>query len=142
MNRDQPMPIRDPNQMWAEACALLAEAERLQRQFFRPVPKASAPTWEPPVDMLETASSLQITVALPGVAPERLEVHLAGGQLIVSGLRPLPVQRQGVRVHRLELPHGRFERRIPLPAGHYELAGHGLIHGCLQLNLRKIRGNP
>ncbi|MEZ5476443.1 MAG: Hsp20/alpha crystallin family protein [Thiolinea sp.] len=110
----------------------------MQRQYFRPS-SAQRPTWEPPVDMLETIDSLLITVALPGVAPERVEVHLNGGQLVVSGMRPLPRPGQSqLRIHRLELPYGRFERRIPLPPGHYELSSHGLQHGCLTLNLRKL----
>jgi HSP20 family protein len=132
------MPYRHPNQMWTEAFALLADAERLQRQFFRPAPAAQTPTWEPPVDLLETRDAVLVTVALPGVAPERVEVHLNGGQLMVSGVRPLPRPAQAMRIHRLELPYGRFERRIPLPPGHYELLSHVLKHGCLQLNLRKL----
>lgn len=131
------MPFRSNNRIWSEAFELLAEAERLQRQCFRPVP-AQTPTWEPPVDLIETRDAVLATVALPGVAPERVEVHINNGQLIVSGMRPLPQHMQGVRLHRLELPYGRFERRIPLPAGHYELSSHTIRHGCLQLHLRKL----
>ncbi len=132
------MSFRRNPPVWAEAFEMLAEAERLQRQCFRPS-SAHSPSWEPPVDVLETADALLITVALPGVAPERVEVHLSGGQLVISGMRPLSRPAQGrVRIHRLELPYGRFERRIPLPPGHYELTQHGLLHGCLQLNLHKI----
>lgn len=132
------MPYRNPDTMWTEAFAMLAEAERLQRQFFRPSQAAQKPTWEPPVDLIETRDALLATVALPGVAPERVEVHLSGGHLVVSGVRPLPQQMQGARIHRLELPYGRFECRIRLPAGHYELLSHVLKYGCLQLHLRKL----
>lgn len=131
------MSFRHSNRMWSNAFELLAEAERLQRQCFRPLP-AQTPTWEPPVDLIETRDALLVTVALPGVEPERVEVHLNSGQIMVSGVRPLPRQMQSVRIHRLELPYGRFERRILLPPGQYELTSHALKHGCLQLNLRKI----
>ena len=131
------MPFRPDNRIWSEAFELLAEAERLQRQCFRPR-AAHTPTWEPPVDLIETRDAMLVTVALPGVAPERVEVHLNSGQLVVSGVRPLPNPLPGARIHRLELPYGRFERRIPLPAGHYELASHTIRHGCLHLNLRKL----
>lgn len=133
------MSSRHINQMWLEACELLSEAERLQKQFFRPNNTGRTPVWEPPIDLLETHDGLFITVALPGVAPEGVEVSLHGGNLVVSGVRPLPMRAQGGRIHRLEMPYGRFERRIPLPAGHYELVAHGLVHGCLQLNLKKLR---
>lgn len=136
------MPYPTNKSIWAEAFEMLNQAERLQRQCFRPVARQK-PTWEPPVDMMETSDSLLITVALPGVSPERVEVHLSGGRLIVSGTRPLPrpVQhstRHSVHIHRLELPYGNFERSITLPPGQYELTSHGLLHGCLHLNLNKI----
>ena len=45
--------MRDPkNQMWAEACAMLKQAEALHRQFFEPSREAAR--WEPPVDVFET----------------------------------------------------------------------------------------
>ena len=64
--------MRDPkHQMWAEACALLKQAEQLHRQFFEPAREgARAARWEPPVDMFETERELWIIAALPGVAPE------------------------------------------------------------------------
>ena len=132
------MPYRPIKSGWTEAFELLQEAERLQRQCFRRITRQN-PTWEPPVDVLETPESLLITVALPGVAPERVEVHLSGGWLIVSGTRPPSRSaRHNAHIHRLELPYGHFERSIPLPSGQYELADHGLLHGCLHLHLRKI----
>jgi HSP20 family molecular chaperone IbpA len=81
---------------------------------------------------------LYLTIALPGVDAQRIEVHLNGGHLVVSGFRPLPALARGAQIHRLELPYGRFERRIALPAGQYELTTHKLQHGCLQINLHKV----
>jgi HSP20 family molecular chaperone IbpA len=128
------MPTRDPAVwMWAEACELLDRAERLQRQFFRP---ARAAAWEPPADVFETEQDLLILVALPGVAPDRLEVGIVDGAVIVVGERPLPAEARAV-IRRLEIPHGRFERRIALPAGRYEVAQRELANGCLVLRLRK-----
>ena len=41
--------------MWSEACEMLARADRLHRELFRPAHSpARQPTWEPPVDILET----------------------------------------------------------------------------------------
>ena len=41
-------------------------------------------------------------------------------------------------IHRLEMPHGCFERRIGLPPGRYELGRSDLADGCLTLTLRKL----
>jgi HSP20 family protein len=130
--------------MWAEASDLLDRAERLQRQFFvlgsideRKVGR-SRPAWQPPVDFLETVSELQIVVALPGVGPEHVQVVFGDGTLIVVGYRDLPARSRGAAIHRIEIPYGRFERRIALPAGHYELDRRELAHGCLFITLRKL----
>jgi HSP20 family molecular chaperone IbpA len=134
------MPTRDSRLwMWAEACEFLDRAERLQRQFFQPGRSPVRPNWEPPVDIVETARDLVITAALPGVAPNEVEVALDGGVLIVAGSRRLPVETRDAVIHRLEIPHGRFERQISLPPGRYEVGPWTLTHGCLQINLRKLR---
>ena len=126
--------------MWAEACELLGEAERLHRQFFVPArSRAKGPTWEPPADVLETDHELSILVALPGVAPDQVMVVIDGGSLIVTGLRPMPGQSRSTIIRRLEIPYGRFERRIELPAGRFEIGRRELADGCLSLTLRKLR---
>lgn len=134
------MRSRDPKVwMWAEACELLEQAERLQRQFFVPArSQAREPTWEPPVDVLETEQELSIVAALPGVAPDQLKVLIDGGTLIVTGLRPMPGQSRTTMIRRLEIPYGRFERRIALPAGRFEIGRRDLTDGCLTLTLRKL----
>jgi HSP20 family molecular chaperone IbpA len=126
--------------MWTEACELLDEAERRQRQFFVPVrSRTREPTWEPPVDVLETDHELSIVTALPGVAPDQLQVVIDGATLIVTGLRPMPGRSRTTVIRRLEIPYGRFERRIDLPAGRFEIGRRDLTHGCLTLTLRKLR---
>jgi HSP20 family protein len=134
------MSSRDPEGwMWAEACELLGRADRLNRQFFQPArARAHRPTWEPPMDVFETEHELWILVALPGVEPDRLEVVAEAGTLVVAGERALPPQLREAHLHRLELPYGRFERRVSLPPGRYEIGRRDLINGCLTLSLRKL----
>ena len=131
--------------MWAEALELLDQAERVNRAMFRPGPGRSAaarrgpPCWEPPVDLLETEGELWIQVALPGVPLDLMEVSIEGEALVVAGERPLPLPPGGAGViRRLETPHGRFERRIALPPGSYELRRRDLALGCLTITLRKL----
>lgn len=125
--------------MWAEACELLEEAERLRRQAFVPARGlGKGPVWEPPADVLETEHELSIQVALPGVAPDQLKVVIDGGTLIVTAVRPMPGQSRTTMIRRLEIPYGRFERQIDLPAGRFEIGRRELTDGCLLLTLRKL----
>ena len=130
------MAIRNPPAwMWAEACEMLEQAQRLQRQFFRFGRAVEAqPRWEPPVDIVAYGDEVQVTVALPGVAAEHVEIHVQGALVVVTAVRAVPVQRHTTALHRLEIPYGRFERRFALPAGHYyELTERSYTNGCLVL---------
>ena len=126
--------------MWSEALSLLDQADRLQRQFVRPA-ATQAPTWEPPVDMFEAANLLYVTVALPGVAPESISLAHDEEAIVVSARKAFPVAtghgKYAARIHALEIPHGRFERRIPLPGGTFSLMEQGLQDGCLTLVFRR-----
>jgi len=125
--------------MWAEACDLLEQAERMHRQFFRPeVMRSGPPRWQPPVDVFRTQDELWIIAALPGVQPDQVEVVVDGRFLVIAGVRPMPEALRQAVIHRLELPQGRFERRLELPAGRYEVGPWRLTDGCLVLNLRLI----
>ncbi len=134
--------------MWARACEMLTQADRLQQQFFRlgaSTPETARETarWEPPIDIVEDDEQLYLCVALPGVAPERISVDIdridqERCQLVVSAHRPnLPNRQRGSVIHRLEIPYGRFERRITLATGRYELLEQSFHNGCLELRLAK-----
>jgi HSP20 family protein len=133
------MKLRDPTLwMWGEALDMLERADRLQRQFFQlgSTPRAS-PSWEPPVDIFETGDRLVIVIALPGVTAEQLSIEVEPGAVVVRGQRRLPTHGQGGRIHRLELPYGRFERRIELPLQRLQVGERHLADGCLTLSLTK-----
>jgi HSP20 family molecular chaperone IbpA len=131
--------MRDPkHQMWAEACALIKQAEQLQRQFFEPSREgARTARWEPPVDVFETERQLWIIAALPGVAPDAVRVEIEGPTLIIAGVRPLPCKGREANIVRLEIPYGRFERRITL-SPRLRLAERELLNGCLVLTFSKL----
>ena len=124
------------NFMWGEALALLEQAERLQKAFSRP--NEAEQSWEPPIDVVETSEALFVHVALPGVSGEAIIVGLESDALTVSAVRGFPVTARGARLHRVEIPYGRFFRRIPLPVRSLEPAGRSFIDGCLTLAFRKI----
>lgn len=124
--------------MWEQAFEMLEQADRLHRHFFQlSARRAQGPTWEPPVDMLETPERIIIVVALPGVAPEQVEIVFGNGTVSVVGERPMPLVGAAA-LRRLEIPYGHFERRVDLPEGRYEIEQRDLEHGCLRLILRKL----
>jgi HSP20 family protein len=107
------MTVRDPRDwMWDEACALMERAARMQRQFFQPAPSSSSPGWEPPIEV-------------------------EGNDVVISGFRQLPAVTRNTAIHRLEIPHGRFERRIRLSTAAFAVAQFELERGCLMLRLEK-----
>jgi HSP20 family molecular chaperone IbpA len=124
--------------MWAEACAMIERVERLHRQFFQPAfSVAPEVTWEPPVDIVESDREVRIVAALPGVEPADVDVHLDANDLVIAGVRKPPSVARGAMIHRLEIPYGHFERRIPLSAARLEVEGSELARGCLSLRLSK-----
>jgi HSP20 family protein len=125
---------RDFDWMWSEACDSLARAERLHRQFFQP---RRPGTWEPPVDILETEREVLLFFALPGVSIDKVEAIIDGADLVVAGTRVLPPQLRTAIIHRIELPQGRFERRVRLPVGRYRDVARAAADGCLVITLRK-----
>jgi HSP20 family molecular chaperone IbpA len=107
-------------------------------RLFRPLRSASrSPAWEPPVDILETERDVLVLVALPGVKAEEIEASIENGDLLIAGTRVLQPELRTAVIHRLELPQGRFERRLRLPAGRYSGVGRSIVDGCLLVTLAK-----
>lgn len=119
---------------------MLDRAERLQRQFFH----HAAVSWEPPVDIIESAGELQVQVALPGVSADSITIALDPGGLTICAARAFPCSRDTLNIHRIEIPYGRFERQIGLPLGDpyapLELVDKRLADGVLTLVFKKKEG--
>jgi len=124
--------------MWTAACEMIDRAERLHRQFFQPnaapMPELS---WEPPIDITETDSEILITIALPGVDRDAMKATVDADGVSVVGFRLPSAIPRGSRVHRLEIPYGKFERRIRVPAARLQLDQSELANGCLTLKFAK-----
>jgi HSP20 family molecular chaperone IbpA len=128
--------------MWAQACEVMDRADRMQRQFVRYVgPSADAPVWEPPVDIQENQQGLQFVFALPGVHPERIEVVLEPNALTVSAVRSARLGSPDSVVRRMEIPHGRFVRRIALHGARLRLGESRYLNGCLEVRLVRVGEN-
>lgn len=122
--------------MWAEACALVDEAERMHRRFFELLAAPAAePVWEPPANVFAAGREILIAIALPGADVGDVGVEVIAGALQVEVRVPPPALAPRASIVRLEIPYGIMRRRIELPAGRYLLSERRLSNGCLYLRL-------
>lgn len=132
--------------VWQRANDLLQQAERIHRNFLQVAAGARyrlshgrTPSWEPPVNVVETDESMWVISALAGVAVDRIEVRLAGRDLVIAGDRPLPKCCADGELKLWEVPLGRFERRVTLVGGKdpLMLGNISFQDGLLIIELRK-----
>ena len=73
--------------------------------------------WTPPVDIRETDKAYVLSVDIPGVAPEQLEITSDKGVLTIRGQRAGEAQTETEvnRYRRVERAYGKFVRRFTLP---------------------------
>ena len=132
--------------IWQRANDLLQQAERIHRNFLQVAAGARyrlshgrTPSWEPPVNVVETDESLWVISALAGVAVDRVDVRLEGRDLVIVGERPLPKCCYDGELKLWEIPLGRFERRVTLVGGEnpLSLGKISFQDGLLIIELRK-----
>src|SRR4051812_38124342 len=70
-----------------------------------------------PADVIVGENDLLLTMDLPGLTADDLEIELLDGYLSVRGERRRPEVGEGKSFVHTERPFGRFERRIKLPDG-------------------------
>ena len=71
--------------------------------------------WAPRVDIRETADVFLVTVDLPGVQRDGIDLTVEGSYLHITGVRHDPALEGCVRWHQMEIAYGSFERIINLP---------------------------
>lgn len=132
-------PRANPGWMWADACALIDEAEQLHRRFYRLLARPTAqPNWEPPVNVFRGAGICFIVVALPGARADQVTIEIHEGHIDIAAQVAPPAPVFGSGIERLEIPYGRMRRQISLPPGRYAVTEHRLELGCLYLQLTEV----
>jgi HSP20 family protein len=77
---------------------------------------ASTPAWAPALDIAEGTDAYLVTVELPGVKLDDLEITLEDGLLTIQGERQFTSESSEEQFHRVERSSGAFRRSITLPA--------------------------
>jgi HSP20 family protein len=94
----------------------------------------------PPLDVIETAATIEILMDLPGVTIDRLHVVFSRGTLIIAGQKLAPTcEHCDAAFHLAERSFGRFARVVPL-AGPFDAgaARASLSAGELRIVLPRI----
>ena len=99
-----------------DAVDLAEDARRLLAELDREVPGVASLNAEcrPPLDVLETATSIEIVVDVPGVRAGSLRVAVRRNTLLVVGAKLAAPSDLNVRYHLAERSYGRFARAIRL----------------------------
>lgn len=99
-----------------DAADLADDARRLLQELDRDVPGVASLSAEcrPPLDILETADSVEIVVDVPGVAAESLRVAIRRNTLLIVGAKIAQGIDPHARFHLAERSYGRFARAVRL----------------------------
>jgi HSP20 family protein len=97
----------------------------------------AAEVFTPPADITRDADKWIIAIAIPGIAPEKVDIDVVGRLLRVRGERTMPAMNDdGVDPIVSEIRYGRFERDFTIPddidADHVEAT---YRYGILELRL-------
>lgn len=113
------------------------EMERMDRSLGKALPSTKAEF--PPADVWVAGDTAVVTVELPGVDPEAVEISVAGALLTLRGERKAEEIGEGAAYHRRERWNGRFTRVFELPftvdAGKVEAK---FSRGVLKITLPQI----
>lgn len=86
-------------------------------RVFDEVINRNSGTFVPTLNVSETDQTFEISVALPGMSRDDVEIHYENDVLMISGERKWKHEEKenGRRYHRVESGYGSFSRSLPLP---------------------------
>jgi HSP20 family protein len=101
--------------------------------------QATTTAWAPALDISERKDAYLVTVELPGVQADDLQVTLEDGLLTIQGERHFAHDSSEQQFHRVERRYGAFRRSITLPAQvQAEQIEASVDNGVLQIMVPKM----
>ena len=104
--------LRSAQEEMAQMSPMLAHALGLHGQQG----SSRATAWAPALDISERKDAYLVTVELPGVEADDLEITLDDGLLTIQGDQYIAHDSSEQHFHRVERRYGAFRRSITLPA--------------------------
>jgi HSP20 family protein len=105
--------LRSAQDEMAQMSPMLAHALGLHA---RQQGSGGATAWAPALDISERKDAYLVTVELPGIKPEDLDITMEDGLLTIQGERQFTQESSEQQFHRVERRYGAFRRSITLPA--------------------------
>lgn len=127
-----------------ELSLLRREMDRLFNDFLpsRQGEEANTAVWMPRADLAETDDAWLLSLDLPGLSAEDVEVTMEDDTLTVSGERKASQEQQEGRFHRIERSYGRFFRTVqfatPVDAENIEAS---FENGVLTIRIAKAEAS-
>jgi HSP20 family protein len=106
--------LRSAQEEMAQMSPMLAHALGLHAQ--QGSGRATTMAWAPALDISERKDAYLVTVELPGVEVDDLQITLEDGLLTIQGERHFAHDSTEQQFHRVERRYGAFRRSITLPA--------------------------
>ena len=106
--------LRSAQDEMAQMSPMLAHALGLHAQ--QGSDRSTTTAWAPALDISERKDAYLVTVELPGIKPEDLDITMEDGLLTIQGERQFAQESSEQQFHRVERRYGAFRRSITLPA--------------------------
>ena len=117
----------------------MREVQKKMGSIAESVPFVSGTVKRPSTDVIETDETIVVTMEVPGVNKDDIDVEVIGDELSVSAKRAINHEHKDECVHRCELDHDVFKRSIRLPVDvKSEEAKATLCNGVLEITLPKV----
>lgn len=102
---------------WAELAAVQRDVQELFGRTSPPASTARMSNLVPPMDVRRTDGGLEVTMELPGLSPDQVEVHYDRGVLTISGQRTTATEDAQEGWLRRERAVGSFSRSLTISEG-------------------------
>jgi HSP20 family protein len=109
-------PFQDLLSIQDEMNQLFGRAMGSQPSGGRQAGELGTRVWAPALDISERKDAYVVTVEVPGVKADDLEITLEDGLLTIQGERQFTADSSEQQFHRVERRYGAFRRSITLPS--------------------------
>jgi HSP20 family protein len=112
--------LRDAQEEMAQMAQMAQMSPRLAHALGLHAQQGSGQTtttaWAPALDISERKDAYLVTVELPGIELDDLDITMEDGLLTIQGERQFTSESSEQQFHRIERRYGAFRRSITLPA--------------------------
>ena len=108
--------MRDRIMLWGDQLPdIRLFDDRFDRLIERTFGRDRQAPWMPAMDVYETDEQIVVTIELPGMRAEDVEVSVEDSTLTVGGAREFSSEITEESYHRIERRYGAFSRAVTLP---------------------------